>query len=104
MEAIVERKPISIGLLCFLALNIADSIMTWWLLSLGGTEGNWYQLLMGSVPIWAILALKMSIAVGIAILVYKYRRRLFRFLNIGMSLVVAINIMPAIAYLIGRVS
>lgn len=103
MEAIVERKPTNTELLCFLALNITDSIMTWCLLSLGGTEGNWYQLLLGSVPTWVLLILKMSIAVGIAILVYKYRRHLFRFLNIGMSLVVAINIMPAIAYLIGRI-
>jgi hypothetical protein len=104
MEAIVERKQGNIGLLSFLSLNIADSIMTWWLLSLGGTEGNWYQLLVGTVPAWAILTLKMSLAVGIAILVYKYRRHLFRLLNIGMGLVAAINIMPVIAYLVGRVS
>jgi hypothetical protein len=101
MEAIIERKPSKIGLVCFLALNMVDSIMTWWLLSLGGTEGNWYHL-WSLVPVWAVLTLKMSLAVGIAILVYKYRSRLFRFLNIGMSLIVAINIMPAIAYLIGR--
>ena len=102
MEAIVERKPSKAGLLCFLALNIVDSVMTWWLLSLGGIEGNWYHL-WSLVPVWGILILKMSIAGGVAILVYKYRRYLFRFLNIGMSLVVAINAIPAIAYLIGRV-
>ena len=102
MEAIVERKPSKVGLLCFLALNIVDSVMTWWLLSLGGTEGNWYHL-WSLVPIWAVLILKMSLVGGIAILVYKYRRPLFRLLNVGMGLVVAINAIPAIGYLIGRI-
>lgn len=96
-----ERRNIA-GLVCFLALNVADCVLTWWLLSLGGTELNWYGMLLQSMPTWAVLALKMTIVVGIAALVYKYRRHLFKYLNIGMGIIVTINIVPTIAYLAAR--
>ena len=77
---------------CFLSLSAVDSILTWGVLSIGGTEANWYGLLLGGLPVWAILAIKTVLAGLFAFLIYKYRRRLFKSLNIGMGLVVAFNL------------
>ena len=92
------------GLLCFLALNVADCILTWWAVLMGGTDMNWYRFLFSSVPIWSVLCLKMCMVGLFVILVYEHKngKFLFRFLNIGMGLVVAFNFIPVIAYLIGR--
>ena len=95
-------KRLYIGLSVFLILNLADCLMTWYLIYIGGSEGNWYSKLLGVMPVEVVLALKMGIALSIALLVYRYRSRLFKFLNLGMGVVVGINAIPLMAYLIGR--
>ena len=79
-------------MIAFLGLNIADSIITWRGLAMGADEFNWYRLLLGSMPLWAILAIKLLLAGLCAFLIYRYRRKLFKPLNIGMGLVVAFNL------------
>ena len=92
------------GLLCFLALNVADCILTWWAISIGGIEANWYRFLFSSAQIWAVLSLKMCIVglFALSICEHKNKKFLFRLLNIGMGLVVAVNFIPVVFYLIGR--
>ena len=91
MEAI-RSKPINLGLLCFLGLNIADTIITWWGLSMGSLEANWYKFLLSSMPVWSVLVFKMALVGLFAFLIYRYRGSLFKFLNIGMTLIVIFNL------------
>ena len=95
MEAIKSR-PNHLGLYCFLALNTADSVITWAGLSLGAIEVNWYSFLFNAMPIWAALILKMAITGLVAFLVYRHRQSLFKFLNAGMALVVTFNVISFI--------
>jgi len=76
----------------FLGLNVADSFLTWRVLSMGGIELNWYKFLMDVMPVWGVLSIKLALAGLFAFLVYKYRRSLFRPLNIGLGLIVAFNL------------
>ena len=77
---------------CFLGLNIADSLITWKVLSMGGVELNWYKVLLDVMPMWGMLAIKMGLAGLCTFLVYRYRRSLFKPLNIGLGLIVAFNL------------
>lgn len=95
-------KRLYIGLSVFLALNVADCLLTWYLLSVGGSEGNWYSRLLGVMPVGAVLTLKCCLALAIGALVYRYRSHLFKFLNAGMGVVVGINMIPLVSYLVGR--
>lgn len=104
MEVVKEgRSRITIlGLFSFLGLNIADSIITWQGLSMGALEVNWYNFLLGTIPVWAVLAVKMIIVGLIAFLIYKYKKSLFKFLNIGMTLIVVFNLFSLIITRIAR--
>lgn len=95
MEAI-RSKPNHLRLSCFLALNIADSMITWQGVSMGASEVNWYNFLLGAMPIWAVLVIKMAIAGLLGFLVYRHRESLFKFLNLGMTLIVVFNLISLI--------
>ena len=79
-------------MIAFMCLNVADSLLTWRVLNIGGIEGNWYWLLLRSMPVWLLLLSKIALAVLFAFLVYKFRKLLFKPLNIGMGLIVAFNL------------
>ncbi len=76
----------------FFGLNIADSLVTWKVLSMGGVELNWYKVLLDVMPVWGVMAIKLALAGLFAFLVYRYRRSLFKPLNIGLGLIVAFNL------------
>ena len=99
MEAV---KKTSFGLWCFLALNVVDCVMTCWLVSNGGVEGNWYRIVFSAMPIWAGILLKMGIVGVIAYWVFRYRRGLFKLLNVGMGIIVMLNMISISSYLVGR--
>lgn len=88
MEAV--RKEANWPLACFIGLNIADCLITWQVISLGGNEINWFGVLF--MPVWGMLLLKMGIAAIVAAWIYRNRRRWFNLLNIGMGLIVAYNL------------
>ena len=88
----IERRESNLGLFCFLGLNIADCAITWWALSMGGIELNWYKYVLGTMPVWGMLSVKMALVGLVAFLVYKYKRKLFKPLDIGMGLIVAFNL------------
>ena len=97
MEAIKTRTLLSnLGLFCFLGLNIIDSIITWQGLSIGASEVNWYNLLFSVMPVQFVLILKMAIAGLFAFLIFRYRKSLFKFLNVGMALIVVFNLFSLI--------
>lgn len=97
MEAIKTRNLLStLGLFCFLGLNIIDSIITWQGLSIGALEVNWYAFLFNAIPVQFVLILKMAIAGLFAFLIFRYRKSLFKFLNVGMALIVVFNIISLI--------
>jgi uncharacterized iron-regulated membrane protein len=76
----------------FLGLNLLDSVVTWFGIKTGvATEANWFGLL--SLPLWATLSIKLALAGLIGFVVYKYRRKLFKPLNVGLGLVVAFNLL-----------
>lgn len=89
----VERRESNLGLFCFFGLNIADCAITWWALSMGGIELNWYKYVLGAMPIWGMLMVKMALVGLIALIVSKHMRRLFKPLNIGMGLIVVFNLL-----------
>ena len=92
----IRSQPNHLGLFCFLGLNIADSVITWQSLSMGASELNWYKFLLSAMPVWSVLVLKMIIVGLVAFLVCRYRKSLLNPLNVGMSLVVAFNLLPII--------
>lgn len=77
----------------WLALNALDSMVTWYTLSLGGYEANPVLRLAGHTHgDAAMLAVKMSLALLIGLLVWRRgSRRLRGTLNLGMSLVIIAN-------------
>ena len=79
-------------MIAFMCLNVADSLLTWRVLNMGGIEVNWYGLLLGPMSLWLLLLSKIALAVLFALLVYKFRKSLFKPLNIGMGLIVAFNL------------
>ena len=79
-------------MIAFMGLNVADCLLTWRVLNMGGIEGNWYWVLLGSMPLWLILLSKIALAILFAFLIYKFRKSLFKPLNIGMGLIVAFNL------------
>ena len=101
MEAVVEKR-VNLGLVIFLGLNVADCVVTYIVLSMGGVENSWYKFILGSVPVWGMLLLKMLLVGLIAMVVYRYKKKLFKPLNVGMGLIVAANLLPIIAYWMGR--
>jgi len=89
MEALRER--INHDMVLFMGLNVADSAITYFVLNMGGIELNWYRYALEVMPVWAMLTMKMLLAAMVALLVWKWRAKLFRPLNIGMALIVAFN-------------
>lgn len=77
----------------WLTLNALDSMITWYTLSLGGYEANPVLRLVGYAHGDAImLAVKMSLALLIGLLVWRRgSRRLRGTLNLGMTLVIIAN-------------
>lgn len=70
VQAIEKRKGAhNLALVCFLLLNLADSIITWWALAMGLMELNWYRFLLDAMPVWAVLWLKLGLAGLFAFLV-----------------------------------
>jgi len=47
---------------------------------------------MADMPVWGVLSIKLALAGLFAFLVYKYRKSLFKPLNVGMGLVVGVNL------------
>lgn len=91
MEA-VKKLEANRDIVCFLGLNIADCLITWYILSIGGSEANW----LGIMPIGAALTIKMALATLFAFWIYKYKRRLLKFLNIGLGLIVGYGLVVLI--------
>jgi len=104
MEVAIGRKRLDKGLLIFFLLNAVDCVVTWWCLSQGAGEANWYMVMLCSMPVWAMLSLKIGIVGLVALLIQRYRKSLFKPLCIGMGLVVAFNLVNVVSYLIGRFS
>ncbi len=94
VQAIEKRKGAhNLALVCFLLLNLADSIITFWALAMGLMELNWYRFLLDAMPVWAVLSLKFGLAGLFAFLVHRYKRVLFKPLNVGLGLIVAFNLL-----------
>ncbi len=75
----------------FLALNVADVVLTCWLLGQGGVEAN--PLLSGACD-WP--AMKMAMASACALFVVLWNRpRIMRMLVIGMLCIVGWNLIMA---------
>jgi len=88
-----EKGAHNLALVCFLLLNLADSITTWRALTMGLTELNWYRFLLNTMPVWAMLLLKLGLAGLFAFLVHRYKATLFKPLNIGLGCIVAFNLL-----------
>ena len=85
------------GSLLFITLNIADAALTTSALSSGGSELNPFYFALGN-PIVVLAAKILLVGVIILGLVMSRRLHLLNWLNIGMGLIVAWNVMALLSW------
>lgn len=97
----MAERAIVMGFL-FVGLNVADALLTQYLLGIGGIEMNLvprFYLGLGSNNLIIVKGL-LAVAVVIA-LIWFGRARLLRVLNWGMVAVLFLNVICVLAYLAG---
>lgn len=84
----------------FIGLNLLDGFLTWLALGLGMLEINWYRYLFELYPVVVTLGFKFLLAGICCFLVYRHKRSLFRPLNVGMGVVVGVNLVGILVTLL----
>ncbi len=95
------NKKYLIGGTIFILLNMIDMWLTLFLVKHGGTEANWYAIMLGHSVLFVFVKTILPLLV-VCLLVWYGRAKLFKWLNAGMGIVVLINSIGLFSYLIGR--